>query len=299
MAAALDAPVVTVIIPVLNGADFIGHAVESALASPGVPLEIIVVDDGSADDTTRIVEAFGPPVRLLRQDRQGAYCARNLAARDARGDWLAFLDADDDWMPEKLATQLAAVAGGADDLALVYTDRLNFGDLTRFAPRQSDSVRLWDGDIFEPLLLGNFITLSSVLMRKSWFDRLGGFAVEQRGVQDWDLWLRCAAAGGRVALCRDALTRYRLHPQQMSNALEQRAQDREAVLRRALELSRASGVQRQTVRRALSNVWMIGASQAEDTAPWLALRWYCRAAAHWPWRIDVYKGMIKCLIALV
>ncbi|HVW70813.1 MAG TPA: glycosyltransferase family A protein, partial [Steroidobacteraceae bacterium] len=214
------APRVTVIIPTFNAAQYVEHAVESALASRGVPVEVIVVDDGSVDDTWRLLERFDPArVRRLRQDHGGPYRARNLAAREARGEWLAFLDADDDWEPGKLASQLRL----ADErTSLVYTDRLNFGDLARLSERQSDGVRLWDGDIFEPLLLGNFITLSSVLMRKSAFERLGGFEVERRGVQDWDLWLRYAADGGWVGLCREPLTRYRLHAGQMSNDLDQR-----------------------------------------------------------------------------
>ena len=88
----------------------------------------------------------------------------------------------------------------ADDHAgLIYTDRLNFGDVSRVKELQSDSVTLSEGDVFEPLLLGNFITLSSVLMRKSWFEKLGGFATEQRGVQDWDMWLRYSAEEDKSA----------------------------------------------------------------------------------------------------
>jgi hypothetical protein len=199
-----EKPLVTVIIPSFNGAAYIGQALRSALDSPGVPLEIIVVDDGSTDDTFKVLEGFDTRVRLVRQERGGPYRARNHAARLARGDWLAFLDADDDWLPGKLAAQVRLAASGPD---LVYTDRLNFGDLSRVKERQSDSVTLHEGDIFEPLLLGNFITLSSVLMRKSAFEKLGGFAIERRGVQDWDMWLRYSSDGGRVGLCREPLTR--------------------------------------------------------------------------------------------
>ena len=110
---------------------------------------------------------------------------------------------------------------------MVYTDRDNFGDLSRSRQRQSDSVTLHDGDIFEPLLSGNFVTLSSVLIRKDVFDKLGGFSVTQQGVQDWDMWLRYSAEGGRVGLCREPLTRYRIHAEQMTNDTGQRAADRE------------------------------------------------------------------------
>ena len=83
----------------------------------------------------------------------------------------------------------------ADGTALVYTDRINFGAADHVLERQSDGQRLWEGDIFEALLLDNFITLSSVLIGKAAFERLGGFSENLFGVMDWDLWLRYTARG--------------------------------------------------------------------------------------------------------
>jgi glycosyltransferase involved in cell wall biosynthesis len=297
MADPLPAPRVTVIIPSFNAQAFIHNSVSSALASQGVAVEVIVIDDGSTDDTWKVLEAFGDRIRKVRQERGGPYRARNLGAQLARGEWLAFLDADDEWLPDKLRRQLEMAT---DDIGLVYTDRLNFGDIERVKERQSDSVQLFEGDIFEPLLLGNFVTLSSVLVRKDWFDRLGGFEIARRGVQDWDLWLRYSGAGGRVALCREPLTRYRFHGEQMTKSLDQRAADREAVLRRALQQPRAQRLSRQFVRRTMANLWQIGAwdAQAIDGQRGKAILWYLRSARYWPWNVSVYKGIIKCCLAL-
>lgn len=291
-----SAPTVSVIIPALNAEAYIGQAVASALASQGVAVEVIVIDDGSDDGTWQVLEGFDARVRKVRQSRGGPYRARNLGAQLARGEWLAFLDADDDWRPDKLARQLAAAD---DQTGLVYTDRLNFGDCARVKELQSDSVTLWDGDVFEPLLQGNFITLSSVLMRKSWFDKLGGFSVTQRGVGDWDLWLRYAAAGGRVKLCREPLTRYRIHPGQMSGELDERAADREAVLRRALASPRAQRVSRRVVRQAFASLWEIAAWQAAVNRRWRAIGCYLRSASYWPWNGRVYKGIVKCCLGRI
>jgi glycosyltransferase involved in cell wall biosynthesis len=157
------APTVSVIIAVFNGGNYIAQAISSALASRDVSIEVIVIDDQSTDDTWKVLEGFGNTIQKVSQEKGGPYKARNLGARLARGDWLAFLDADDEWIPGKLAKQLSI----ADhETALIYTDRYNFGDCSRVKELQSDCVTLWEGDIFEPLLQDNFITLSSVLIRK-------------------------------------------------------------------------------------------------------------------------------------
>ena len=100
---------VTVIIPAYNGAAYIARAVESALAQTHKPLEVLVVDDGSTDRTAEIVAAMPPPVRLIRKENGGPASARNLGAREAKGNWLALLDADDLWQPVKLETQIKAI----------------------------------------------------------------------------------------------------------------------------------------------------------------------------------------------
>ena len=285
-------PLVTVIIPNFNGKAYVAGAVDCALASIGVPVEVIVVDDESTDGSWELLQAYGDRITLLRQHRGGPYRARNLAAAQARGEWLAFLDADDEWLPEKLSKQLALAR---EPVAMVYTDRDNFGDLSRSRERQSDSVTLYDGDVFEPLLGGNFITLSSVLMRKQQFESLGGFAVEQHGVQDWDMWLRYSAAGGRVALCREPLTRYRIHEAQMTNDSGQRARDRETVLRRALDSPRGQSVPKPVVRDALASLWELAAWHAADR-PWQATKAYLKAASYRPFRLSAWKGVLRSLL---
>jgi len=288
-------PTVSVIIPAYNAASYIAEAINSVRANEGVDYEIIVVDDQSTDDTWQVLDTFGDSIRKVQAPKGGPYKARNLGARLAKGPWLAFLDADDTWAPTKLAKQLALAD---DQTGLVYTDRLNIGDCSRVKERQSDSVRLWDGDVFEPLLLGNFITLSSVLIRKSWFDRLGGFSEAQVGVQDWDLWLRFAAEGGVVRLLREPLTSYRFHDQQMSSQHDARAAERSAVVSRTLLTPRGRHVNWAVARQAHASVWEIGAWQAAPTQRWKAISWFLRSAYYWPWNLRLYKGIVKCCIGM-
>lgn len=289
-------PLVSVIIPCFNAGQYVGAAVDAALASRDVPLEVIVIDDESSDDSWEVLESFGNRIQKVRQQRGGPYRARNLGAQLARGTWLAFLDADDDWRPEKLARQLEFARDGAD---LVFTDRLNFGDCSGVKERQSDTTLLWDGDVFEPLLQGNFITLSSVLMRKEAFQGLGGFSESQIGVQDWDLWLRYSAQGGRVGLVRDPLTRYRIHAQQMSQDVDARAQDRLNVVLRALASPRGQRTDWRVRRKALAGVWEVGAWQLAPVRRGKAIAWFLKAARHWPWEPRLYKGMAKCAMRYV
>src|SRR5687767_8676919 len=139
-------PTVSAIIPAYNCARFVRGAIESVLAQEGVETEVIVVDDCSTDDTWQILQSFGSVIRCVQLENGGPARARNRGARLATGEWLAFLDADDEWLPGKLRQQLALVD---DETHLSYSDCLNFGEIDRVQPRQSDGVPLYEGDIFE------------------------------------------------------------------------------------------------------------------------------------------------------
>lgn len=289
-------PTVSVVIPAYNCASCAPQAVRSALAQQGVDVEVIVVDDGSTDGTWEALEAFGEQITRVRQTNGGPAKARNTGARLASGSWLAFLDADDEWLPDKCVKQLRA---GGERAALVYTDRLNVGHLLRVQPRQSDAVQLWEGDIFEALLLDNFITTSSVLIRKDRFEQLGGFDESRSllGVEDWDLWLR-HAADGEVGLCREALMRYRWHPGSLSSNFDHLSGARLGVLHRALALSRGQRVHAKVRRRAIARAWECSAWFAAPASRRKALGWYLRSAWFWPWNKAVYKGMVKCCLGM-
>lgn len=187
---------VSVIIPAYNAAPHIERAVESVRTQTCPPLEILVVDDGSRDRTAEIVDAMPPPVRLIRKANGGPASARNLGARSAKGDWLAFLDADDWWFPDKLRLQLAC----ADDpgVGLIHCLPDHRKDVV---PERLTFEMLWDR---------NWIINSSVLVRRSVFEELGGFneAPELISVEDYNLWLRVAASSWTVRTCPRVLVHY-------------------------------------------------------------------------------------------
>jgi glycosyltransferase involved in cell wall biosynthesis len=291
----MSRPQVSVLIPVYNGKEFIRDSVNAALEQRDVAVEVIVIDDGSTDETPQILAEYGDKIVVLRQKNGGHVNARNNGAKIANGEWLAFLDADDLWRPEKLARQLALAR---PEVGMVYTDRENFGDTERVKKTGSADYALYNGDIFEPLLMGNFIPVASVMIRRDWFDRLGGFDESLRVVEDWDMWFRFSSAGGITEVVRDPLTLYRWHAGSMTNNQERMCHGRLLVLERALKLPRAASLSARIINQARANVWKCNAWHA---APWkrsVAAKWYLNALWYWPWDFSVYKQIVKCCLPL-
>ena len=204
-------PRVSVVVPVRNGADFVVDAVASALGQEAVDVEVVVVENGSTDDTaTRVASIGDPRVRLLRQEPAGVSRARNLGIRESRGDWVAFLDADDLWRTDKLTRQLAA-AGGA---SLVFTDARLIQDdgtvsATFFGFNPPPPAR--EAMLPELLARPNFIPLSSVMVRKVAVSGASGFREDLTHSEDWDLWVRLALASIPWTYLAEPLVTYRVH----------------------------------------------------------------------------------------
>lgn len=297
-------PTVSAIIPAYNAAPFIERTVASALNQRDCTPQVIVVDDGSTDGTWESLERFGDAIIRVRQDNGGPARARNHGASLSSGEWLAFLDADDEWMPEKLSRQLEFAR---DDVSLIYTDRINFGAIDRVAERYFGAMDRVAGrqlsrelrqtaEVFDYLLLENFITTSSVLIRKSTFQSLAGFAQEPEPCEDWDLWLRFVLAGGKIAHCPEPLTRYRLHDSSVSSNQARMHRGRMTTLRRAFAKAQGRRVNATIIRQAWANAWASSAWSVAGRKPWTALGWYARAATYRPFNAAVYKEMVKCLL---
>jgi hypothetical protein len=146
--------------------------------------------------------------------------------------------------------------------------------------------------------MGNFLTVSSVVIRRGWFDRLGGFGADTAACEDWELWLRCAAERGQVRVCREGLTRYRWHANALSNNHPWMCEWRVEVVRRALATPRGRRVSPQLARQALATAWSTSAWYAAPVMPLKAVGWYLRAAWCWPWDRATYKGLVKCCLRM-
>ena len=182
-------PTVSVIIPTYNRWPLVGDAIDSVLAQRDGDFEVIVVDDGSTDDTVQQLSRFGSRLRVLQQPNRGVSAARNLAARHARGNYLAFLDSDDLWLPEKLAIQTVFMEQNPA-VQICQTEEAWIRNGVRVNPKAKH--RKPSGDIFLPSLELCLVSPSAVMLTRELFERVGGFDETLPVCEDYDLWLRIA-----------------------------------------------------------------------------------------------------------
>ena len=203
---------ISVIIPVFNQAQYVGRAIKSVLAQTHAKLEILVVDDGSTDESAAAVQGFQDPrLRYTYQQNAGLSAARNTGLRLSRGEYLSFLDADDEFLPGKLEILLNAFQSNPD-LGFVAGQAIPVDDLGKPAGRIFDKPI---PEAPEDWLLGNPLHVGSVLLRKNWQELVGEFDEQLRSYEDWDMWLRLALKGCPMSWVDAPVSFYRFHQGQM------------------------------------------------------------------------------------
>lgn len=213
-----DQPLVSVIIPNYNHTRFIPGAIQSVLAQTYSRYEIIVVDDGSTDDSREVVARFGDKVRYIWQENQGLAGARNTGVQAASGELIGLLDADDKWHPDYLE-QMVALSGMHPDGAVFYC-MAQCMDVEECDLPQYVGGPAVDPDIlYQVLLRANFIIPSTVLFRKKTIVKSGCFDANLRSCEDWDMWLRLLPVERIIGTSR-CLVRYRVHGSSLSSNLE-------------------------------------------------------------------------------
>ena len=241
-------PTVSVVIPTYNYAGYVGEAIDSALAQTAPPHEVIVVDDGSTDDTPAVLARYAGRVRVIRQANAGLSAARNAGIRAAGGEWVAFLDSDDAFHPRKLERQLAA-AVRRPDLDLIATQAF------------STEPRAWaeaDDPPLRPVTAEDTavrtpFSPSSVLVRRRCFDAVGLFDPDLRSVEDRDMWVRVIARFPAAVLVAP-LTWIRQTPGSMSRNPERMERFDRLVIARSFalpELHRRWGLRRRATAHML------------------------------------------------
>jgi glycosyltransferase involved in cell wall biosynthesis len=200
---------ISVIIPAYNAQAYIRTAIESCLQQTYPPHEIIVADDASADSTSEVAASFGGNVRVLRlRQNSGPSTARNEAIKLATGDWLAFLDADDWFFPEKLARQRQCSLENTGAILIYSAFETSLNGIERPA-------RFYPPQVLWPMLRYRCaFHIGTVLLRRDAFDSVGGFDPTLRGGEDWDLWIRLArkSSVASFAAVSEPLAVYRTTP---------------------------------------------------------------------------------------
>ncbi len=219
-------PKVSVVIPAYNAAEFLAEALDSVLAQTYQPVDVIVVDDGSEDETPQIAAAYASKVTYVRQRRSGPACARNTGIRAASGDWIALLDQDDVWMPELLEKLLKKAVETQADLAFCAWVPLINGNVIGPTILEQNGVKARLDTLapcgvllnpFELLLeVGPYFSPSSMVARRESVLQIGLFDEDIYCTDDLDLWLRLSLKY-RFAVLNDALSLRRIHARNTSN----------------------------------------------------------------------------------
>jgi glycosyltransferase involved in cell wall biosynthesis len=224
-------PTISVIIPVFNGAAFLGDAIRSVMAQNHHPLEIIVVDDGSIDATGEVAASFGDAILYHRQENAGAPAARNQGMSMSSGEFVALLDADDLFVPGKFVQQLARfdrhpesgiVIGRQVHESLADGEKL----IIERSAERADGLSL---------------QLGCALFRREAFDKVGVFNVALRHCDDWDWFLRAREMGVGIVIHRDVVLRQRVHENNLTRQRDEGARYQRMAFKLSIDRRRANG----------------------------------------------------------
>ena len=215
-------PSVSIIIPTYNRRDLISETIQSVLAQTFKDFEILVIDNGSSDDTSQVIKKINDPrVHYYWQEPTGGPAhPRNRGLRMSKGKWVCFLDSDDLWVPDKLESQLL-LCEKRPDLKWVYAKTAWFDHETGKEMDVYNNFEYYEGDICDKLIMNNFIASPTPLIKRSVFDEVGEFNEKNTffAREDWELWLRIASKYP-IGFVPKVLSKYRIHPGAISSNKE-------------------------------------------------------------------------------
>jgi glycosyltransferase involved in cell wall biosynthesis len=252
---------ISVVITTYNRAELVLRAIESVVEQKSPADEILVIDDGSTDGTGAILQDKYPDISYLYQDNQGISAARNFGIKNAKYEWIAFLDSDDEWLPEKLERQRSALLN-KPDYQICHTEEIWIRNGKRV--NQMKKHKKFGGDIYKHCLPLCIMSPSSVLLHKNVFLEFGLFDLDIPACEDYDMWLRICAFKNVIFLDEPLIKKYGGHPDQLSHKYWGMDRFRIAALKKMIDKNQISEEKRQaTIEMLLEKIriFIIGAEK--------------------------------------
>jgi glycosyltransferase involved in cell wall biosynthesis len=285
---------VSVIMPVYNSADYLHEAVNSVLSQSYDPVELIIVDDASTDNSGQILAEISlrvPGLRVVRLNENiGAAGARNAGLSVARGEFVSFIDADDVWLPEKTSRQVEVLIGDTE-AGWVYCNgfiiKQDMGVLYLF----SDCGHRPAGMVYDQILRGSlWIVPSSIMVRRNVLDECGHFDPELRSVEDWEFLLRVARKY-KCGYLAETLIKYRQHTESVSRKEERMLPGRQKVLEKLLPLHpELESMLRHNYHRSIG-IGMLGIGETKS-----ARVNFLKAVRYGPFDYRVWAGLFLSIL---
>jgi glycosyltransferase involved in cell wall biosynthesis len=293
-------PRVSVVIPTYNCARFLGRTIDSALRQTYRDFEVILVDDGSTDETQALMASYGDGVRCIRQSNQGVSAARNLAIEHSDGEFIAYLDADDLWRPEKLARQVEYLdAHPACGFVHTEVSVIDEQDQILHALFNHETGRaVPQGRCVRDVLLRSHIQTLTVMERRSAYDLAGGFDLRLPVAQDYLHWILIVLAGYEVGYLPEALGQYRWRAGSLMSSQRRLLDDfvkiYEGLLteqhieqRHGVEMGGIVEAQLYATQRHLAYL------ERRECSPIVARRRILNLIRKWPLQVELYVDLLK------
>jgi glycosyltransferase involved in cell wall biosynthesis len=295
-------PSISVVIPAYNRAETIRLAVGSVLRQTVRDLEVIVVDDASSDGTVAVLEAIDDArLRVIRHGTNaGGAAARNTGIRAATGEWVAFQDSDDEWLPLKLERQLAALARIGGDAVGVYCGMIILGRPERqgldpggvsYWPNPRIRPKSFEGQLYRTLLVsGSLISTQTFMGRRKALLEIGGFDESLKALQDWDCFLRIAKLGP-IAFEPEPLVIQRFSGNSLTRTTRNRAHAQAAIIEKHRETLE------ETPRRLAEYFHQIGSIHRQNGDFALARAAFRKSLSHHPMRLKAWAGLARLALS--
>jgi glycosyltransferase involved in cell wall biosynthesis len=286
---------IAAIIPTYNSMKHFKETIESVLSQTRPPDEVLVNDDGSTDGTADFAESYGPPIRVFRRANQRQSASRNFAATQTQCEWLAFLDHDDLWKPEKLRRQIEELIRNPS-ADLCYCGRMSFDEYDGISRPGNVFAVPPARDIRRALYVNTTFMPGSVLIRRTTYLAFGGFNPSIKLVEDWDLWLRLIHAGVQFAACQEPLLSMRIHVGNQSNNAIAALEEQKEIYRRLVLPHLPRSTRWLTHQSSQSGQEAVAASILRNVGDPRSLSMMLTSIARYPFaKLDRYKILAHML----